>query len=700
MTIKVGSRSFDDVEQLEKLVRHAATQYDKEKYAEDYNGLEITDPEYDELFSTLKNLKPESTAFHGTSPSDFQGLGATVKHDPPMTSIDKADETKKSTRQSTYQNWLNSCAKILGRRVEELDVVQSYKRDGVALRVNYINGKLESAGLRPRDGVNGTDVTRHMINIKGVPQNLRLPLTLSLNGEIECWNEDFLAINQKQDSEGQDPYKNPRNYTAGCLGRDDPSEVKDARLRIAFYSITGFEEWESYYKTEIERAVWANSPDGLNLQDENRKGYFVQVKPHLFKHLMMMEDHAKKLPYYTDGIILKINAIADQEELGHTGDDPVNPPRYALAWKFLEEIVNAEVKELEWNATRTGRVVPTAIFVKSVRLADTDVSRATVNNYGWVSKMGIGPGTIVELKKAGKIIPNVCGVVSGSIHTVVAPKVCPACSSKLEIRVSDGGNTDLLCTNPDCGAKQINGWIFYLTKMGSKGLGTAAMEKILATGKVKTLPDLYDLKMEDLVDNGFTERQAVLALATIYGLVPEKDSQKLLEKIEAARLVKKEIEAWKFFASLGIPGAGETVGKTLVAHYKDFAKIRSATVDELTLISGIGQTTATAICGWFKYYAEIVDRLLLRVELLLPKTGSLNGINFCLTGSFSLGKKHWQSKIENLGGNVQGSVGKTTSYLVQENGKNDGSPSEKEQKAIKLGVPIISVKDLEELLNK
>lgn len=697
MAFNVGSRSFATVEELEKLVVHCATEYELNGYVEDFDGVEVSDPEYDELYKALKAQKPTSSAFKGTSPSTAKVTGKVVKHDPPMTSIDKADG-EPADKEKTYKGWIDGCAKRLSIPASEIKLAQEYKHDGVAVRINYVDGKLVSAGLRPRDGVNGTDVTEHVKHVLGVPTTLRLPLTLSLNGEIECWNDDFEAINKARDTDGEEPYKNPRNYTAGCMGRDDPDELKEAKLRITFHSIVNFDEWETYYDTVIERAKWANSKDGLGLQDDKGKGFFVQSRDHIFRHLQMMEDHAKKLPYYTDGVVLKVNDLNHYDELGHSNDDPVKPPRGALAWKFAEEVAQATTKHLEWNASRTGRVVPTAIFDKPVRLADTDVLRATCNNYGWASKMGIGVGTVVSVKKAGKIVPNVMGVISGAVADIKAPTDCPTCGSKLRLNTSASGNTDLLCDNADCGAKQVHSWIFYIAKMGGKGLGTSAMEKILATGKVKCLPDLYALSVDDLVAADFSERQATLALATIFVVPAEKDNAALRTKIEAAQKGKQKIEAWKFFAALGIPGAGETAGKALVNHYKDFAKIRAAKMAELEVIAGIGPKTAQAIGDWFSHQDAMVGKLLDHVELELPKTGKLTGQNFCLTGSFDLGKKHWQKKIEDEGGNVQSSVGKTTNYLVQQHGKSDGSPSEKEQKAVKQGVPIISVTDLEKLL--
>lgn len=691
--IQVGNRSFETIDDLEELVVHAATEYELNGYAEDLDNVEITDPEYDQLYRELKKLKPTSVAFVGTSPSKAAAKGKTVKHDPPMTSIAKADGDEKD---SIYTRWIADCAKRIGVRTEEVKIAQSYKHDGVAIRINYVKGKLHSAGLRPRDGVNGSDVTRHMKYIKGVPLELPLPLTLSLNGEIECWDGDFAAVNAARDAAGEEPYKNPRNYTAGCMGRDDAEENKDARLRIAFYSITSFDDWANYYSSEIERAKWANSPEGLNLQDEEGKGFFVQMRPHEYRHLALMETHSKKLPYYTDGIVLKVDNLEWQTELGNIGDDAVNSPRGAIAWKFEEETAEAEVSSIEWNASRTGRVVPTAIFDTPFVLADTENTRATCNNYGWMESQGLGPGAKVRCKKGGKIIPNIMEVIK-PVKNIGAPSSCPTCSANLNLVTSSSGNKDLICPNRDCGAKHVKGWMFYVQKLGGKGLGLSAMEKILQTGKVRGLHDLYDLTYDDLMAGGFTERQAALALATIFIIPPIKDTDKLLEQIEASRSQKYKIEAWKFFAALGIPGAGETAGKALVAHYKDFDRICDATEDDLLGIAGVGPATATAIVDFFNHNRATVEKLRDHFDLELPKSGKLTGKNFCLTGSFTEGKKHWQSLIEDQGGNVQSSVGKTTHYLVQEHGKNDGSPSEKEVKAGKLGIPVISVKDLQKL---
>ena len=693
--IVIGPRSFATKEDLEALVVHAAAEYGLNGYAEDFDGAEITDPEYDDLYRELKKIYPTSDAFKGTTPGEHKRSGKTVKHEPPMTSIAKADG-ELAEKESIYKKWILDCATRLGVKPDELEISQSYKRDGVALRVNYVDGKLVSAGLRPQNGIDGTDVTHHMKNILGVPQKLSLPLTLSLNGEVECWFEDFDAVNAEMDAEGEEPYKNPRNYTAGALGRDNASETKNARLRIAFYSISGFDDWQKYYKTEVERAKWANDPKGLNLLDSDGKGFFVRMLTHKKHQLQVMEDHAKKLPYYVDGVVLKVNDLELQEDLGHVGDDRINAPRGAIAWKFAEETAEAEVSRIEWNASRTGRVVPTAIFDVPFKLADTDNTRATCNNYGWMETRGLGPGAKVKCKKGGKIIPNIMEVLT-PVTTMGAPDNCPSCNCKLEVLTSSSGNKDLTCLNEDCGAKNIKGWLFYVATNGSKGLGAAAMEKILNSGKVKFLPDLYKLTVDDMTAHGFTERQALLALAAIWRLKPEKDA-KLKLAIEEARKVKQSIPAWQFFASLGISGAGRSAGKALVSAFHTWDAIVSANADLLQTVDGIGETTAKAIVAYFKKRGPMVAGLFNYVELELPKFGKLTGTNFVLTGSFTVGKEYWEKKIQDIGGNIMSSVGKSTQYLVREHGKPDGSLSEKEQKAADIGVKVIGIPELEKLL--
>lgn len=696
MALKVAGRSFADVDALEKLVIHAATQYDKAAYAEDFDGVEVTDVQYDDLYRLLKEKKPKSRAFKGTTPSEKETTGAFVVHDPPLTSIVKADGEKK---EEIFQKWKERCSTELKVGLDKLVFALSIKRDGCCARFNYHNGNLLSAGLRPRDGINGTDITRHAKYLKGVPLVLPLPLTLSLNAEIECHMSDFEEVNKKREEDGEDLYKNPRNYTAGCLGRDDPEELKDAKLQVTFHGLVGLDNWQHHYRTEEERAVWVAEKLKLN--------NWIKILPKIDPDRAILdrfEASVAKLDYYVDGVVVKVDDLEMQESLGHHGDDPVKEPHGAIAWKFSEEVAVATIKELVWEGSRTGRVVPTAVFEKSVSLADTDVSRATCNNFGWAMEMGIGPGTQVEVIKAGKIIPKVIGVVGGKISQAdfkkLAPKTCPIFKDfKFEVvENEDSGSLDLMCTDSNYPPRAFKSWLFYVQSIGAKGLGPAAMKQIMDGGIVFHLADLYMMTLEDLTNCGFSKRQALLALATMHMVPPTKDDDELAAAIEVARKKRKKMPAWQFFGALGIPGAGKTVGKSLIAKFRDFDKIRKASMDELTAVDGIGDSTAEAVHEYMRTHTSMLDQLLKHVELELPKEGNLSGKNFCLTGSFDLGKKHWEQLIQDAGGVVKSSVGKTTHYLVQQHGKTDGSPSSKEQKAAEYGTQVISVQELEALL--
>jgi len=240
--------------------------------------------------------------------------------------------------------------------------------------------------------------------------------------------------------------------------------------------------------------------------------------------------------------------------------------------------------------------------------------------------------------------------------------------------------------------------LFYVQSIGAKGLGPSAMKQIMDGGIVSHLADLYTMKLEDLANCGFTKRQALLALATMHMVPPTKGDDELEVAINEARQKPKKMPAWQFFGALGIPGAGKTVGKSLIAKFRDFDKIRAASMDDLLSVEGIGESTAEAVHTHMVEHKDMLDQLLKHVELELPKEGNLSGKNFVLTGSFDAGKKHWEQLIQNAGGIVKSSVGKTTHYLVQQHGKTDGSPSSKEQKAAEYGTEVISVEDLDKLL--
>lgn len=671
---------------LEKLVILLATQYDQGLPCVDFDGEPVSDAQYDTYVRELKAVLPDSPAFSrgSTSPSNYVPSGNLVVHNPPMTSIEKADGDNKK---KIYEEWIKDCCTRLGYTYPPPKdaFTQTFKHDGVAIRINYVKGKLHSAGLRPRDGVNGIDVTENVKYVNGVPQVLPLPVTLSINGELECRISDFNAINDALAKAGEELRKNPRNHTYGSINQQkDPTKTKDGNIGFTGYSITGFDDSATYYTTELERAKWVN---------QVLKVPFVRVNLHTFADLQTMEEKAPSLDYEVDGIVLKVNNLEDQEQLGHHGDDPTGNPRGALAWKFAEEAKTAEVASIEWNTSRTGRVTPVAVFKTPIQLAGTSVSRATCSNLGWIRRMEIGVGTKVKVIKAGKIIPKVIEVLADKTK-VKPPHNCPSCNGLLTEVHGHDDNVDLQCLSNNCLAKKVVSLTFYLSALGTKGLGESKVELMVANKLVKDIADLYRLEVDDLTNNDvFTEREALLALATIHMVKPMDDDAKLLIAINKAKAKKKVIPAWQFFGALGMEGAGKTVGKLLIEKYKDFDKIMDATEADLLTLDGIGPKTAESIVAYFKANRKQVEDLLQYIELELPKTGKLTGKSFVFSGGFDEGKSHWEKAVLDLGGKVSSSVSKNTTYLVA--GPGSGSKSEKAQE---LGVTIIDVKALQKLL--
>jgi DNA ligase (NAD+) len=672
-----------DIDALEKLVIHLATLYDLDQPCVDFEGEFVEDSDYDKMVRVLEKEKPTSSAFAAgtTSPSTHQPTGNLVVHNPPMTSISKADGTL-DEKKDIYENWLRACETSLGRKPA---IVQSYKHDGVACSIVYKNGILHEAGLRPRNGINGINVTDNIKYVKGVPTNLPLPLNLTIRGELECLHDDFVVVQQALKDAGEDLRANPRNHTAGAINQQkDPSKTADGRISFMGYGIVRFDEADQYYKTHLEMAKWVNKTLGIP---------FVRTMPHNFDDLAKMEGNIKSLPYEVDGVILKINDIEDYEQLGHHGDDPVGKPRGALAWKFEEERAEAVVDHVEWNTSRTGRVTPVAVFETAVLLAGTMVSRATCSNIGWLSRMKIGKGTVVKVYKAGKIIPKIESVVSGQVSQVDHPSHCIACGCPLTVQAGNDGNEDLMCKYLDCSARHVEGIAHYLKTVEAKGLGASKIEEILKTGKVKNLACIYEINVKDLVDIGFSLREALLAVATIHYIKPTKEDKQLALSIDAAKHRKKSIPLWQFFAGLGIPGAGKTVGKALSDKFGSMEKILDLTYDDLVGMDGIGDTTANSIVTYFHSHRHIVEKLLTFVEPEGPKTGKLSGITFCLTGGFPEGKSAIEKMITDQGGKCASSVSKKVAYVVV--GSDAGS---KAQKADDLGIPKLTADDLKAML--
>lgn len=700
---KKSASTKKEADELERIISHLDTQYERgEECTHPDTGIVVTDGEYDALRRKLADLRPDSKIFETATASQVKSAVQKVVHDPPMTSIEKASHEDVATQEEMLFKWIMSCAEsapatatktqttIKGKEYKEEPVkypkgyfYQTYKLDGVALGLYYEDGKLARAGLRPRDGINGEDVTEQVKFVEGIPDKLKLKKTCSIRGELICRLSDFEKVQEELEEAGEKLRANPRNHAAGGIRQfKDPEKTKMMRLSFIAYAVEALAS--PPYKTELERAEYCTKKLGVP---------YIETKVFDFKDLAKMEAGINDLDFEVDGVIIGVNNIEDQEQLGRHGDRRTGNPKGKIAWKFREEEATPFVKDIEWQTGRTGKIVAVAIF-DAVKLAGTNVSRATLHNAGFMDRNQITIGTQIAVRKAGKIIPKVTDVV-GKPGKPQFPKECPSCQEKTELVEGAKDMLELVCNNPNCPAQNVSGLCHYLETFGVLGLGESRVSTLVEGGKVSSPADFYRLDVESAMECGLSPRQSELAVAAIHMVsAPEKMSgDELADAIAEAASQKKKIPLWQLFATFGIDSAGKSAGKVLESHFGTFDKIRAASVEELEEVDDIGEKTATIIHEYLSEHSDEIDDLLEFVEPELPKTGKLSGITFCFSGSFEEGKRYWEQQVEAQGGKCTGSVSKKTNYLVA--GPGSGSKS---AKAEKLEVPILDVEELQKLL--
>ena len=686
--------------ELERIISHLDTAYEQgEDCKHPDTGIVVTDGEYDGLRRELKELAPKSKLFATATASKVNSAVAKVVHDPPLTSIEKASHEDVATQEAMLFKWLlgavpddfdGPTSAINSKLYKDEPVAipsdyfyQAYKLDGVALALYYEDGLLARAGLRPRDGINGEDVTEQCQYVAGIPKKLKQKVTCSIRGELICKLKDFDKVQLDLANANEKLRANPRNHAAGGI-RQFKVPVKTKRMRLSFIAYTIEALDNPPYETELERAAYCNKKLGVP---------YIETKKFQFADLEKMEQGISKLDFEVDGVIIGVNNLEDQTQLGRHGDPRTGNPKGKIAWKFREEEATPTIKKIEWKTGRTGKISAVAIF-DAVRLAGTNVSRATLHNAGFMERNQITIGSTISVRKAGKIIPKVTGVVAGEGKPEF-PDSCPTCNAKTQLK--EGGSADMLeliCTSRTCSAQIISTLCHYLETFGVLGLGESRVTSLVEGGKVEVAADFYELDVEDAMACELTHRQSSLAIAAIH-MVPAPDKQAELDEVIAeATQSKKQVPLWKLFASFGIDAAGKSAGKALATHFGSLDAIRNASEEDLIAVEDIGEKTAATITSYLAENSAAIDRLLTHVEpTVTTASGALSGKKFCLSGSFPDGKKHWEQQIEAAGGVCTGSVSKKTDYLVA--GPGSGSKS---AKAEKLGIPIIDTQELSNLL--
>jgi len=681
-----------EIDSLLEVIESLDTAYELgEECIHPHTGLIVTDTEYDAIRKKLTDLLSKydkDNAFLKQPTLSTVTASKKVKHNPPMTSISKANGTL-AEKEDILSDWIKKVMTKLNYSGDKKNgnpiIAQSFKRDGVAVSIEYVNGKLSRAGLRPQDGINGEDVTENIKYVEGVLETLPIPVTLTIRGELECKISVFNKMNEKAIESGEKGYSNPRNYTYGSINQSkDPKETKNRCISFTGYTIENFDK--APYSNSIDRAKWCN---------QTLKIPFVRVEPFVYSSLAKMESMVSTLDYEVDGIVLEVNDLEDQEQMGRHGDSQTGNPLGKLAWKFKEKSAKPTVKNIVWQTGRQGKITPVLEF-DAVPLAGTMVKRCTAHNVGIVTSKGIGIGAVIEIIKSGKIIPKVIDVVKRA-NKVDIVDVCPSCGSKLEL-IKGNDAEELYCNNGlNCPAQNIGKIVNYLSVIGVKGLAESIVEGLIDSGLVKKLGDLYNIDYNTLIKSGFSERTSVLFLARIKMLSnPEKiqDNKILLDKVSKAG--KPLISSQDFIAAMGISNAGKGTARGLSKFYNgDIQRLLSATMDELKSIDEIGDITANSIFEFIKGNKDEIIELLDHVDIEKPKTGKLTGKSFVFTGTFEKKRSELQKMVEDLGGKSSGSVSKKVDYVVV--GEDAGS---KKDEAEKLNIKILDINGFYDIIKE
>lgn len=638
----------------------------------------ISDFEFDQKLKQLQDLESKHPEYFDEN-SPTQRVGGTVTknfetvaHEYRMYSLDN------SYSQEDLTDWVVRCQKILGD--VPLEFTCELKYDGASISILYENGKLKRAVTRG-DGFQGDDVTNNVKTIKSVPIKLKgdFPDKFEIRGEIILPLAGFEKMNQDLIEIGEIPYSNPRNTASGSLKLQDSAEVAKRPLDCLLYSLVGNNlPIQSQFEGLQKARDW-----GFKVPQQSQLAKSIEE---VFEFINYWDTHRHDLPYETDGVVVKVNQIQYQEELGYTAKSP----RWAIAYKFKAEQAVTTLESISYQVGRTGAITPVA-NLKPVQLAGTIVKRASLHNADQIEKLDIRVHDTVFVEKGGEIIPKIVGVdftqrKTDSEKTVYITN-CPECNTEL---VRNEGEAQHYCPNFYGCPPQIIGRVqHFITRkaMDIDGLGGETVALLYNNGLIENYADLYELKKEQIVP---LERMA------------EKSAENLINGIEKS----KEIPFERVLYALGIRYVGETVAKKLAKHYKNIDAIAQASLLDLILVDEIGDKIAQSVVQFFENpnNVSLINRLKeYGVQLAIDESKStsvsnkLEGNIFVVSGVFeTYSRDDLKKVIEENGGKVGSSISSKTNYVVA--GANMG-PS-KLEKAIKLGISIIDEYKFNELLNE
>ncbi|TYP99385.1 DNA ligase (NAD+) [Tenacibaculum adriaticum] len=637
----------------------------------------ISDYEFDIKLRELQELEDKNPEFYDpNSPTQRVGGEVTKKfetatHKNRMYSLDN------SYSKEDLLDWEKRIQKMLG--TEDIEYSCELKYDGASINLTFENGQLVKAVTRG-DGFQGDDVTANIRTIKSIPlvSNGDFVSDFEIRGEIILPLDGFNKMNEERIVNGEEPYRNPRNTASGSLKLQDSAEVAKRPLDCLLYHLVSDSR---KYKTHTESLENARK-SGFKVPDNLKT---CKTLEEVFEFLEYWDHHRHSLPYETDGVVVKVNNLQQQEELGYTA----KAPRWAIAYKFKAEQVSTVLHEITYQVGRTGAITPVA-NLEPVQLAGTIVKRASLHNADQIEKLDIRINDTVFVEKGGEIIPKIIGVdftkrPADSRPTQYATH-CPECHTEL---VRKEGDAKHYCPNEFGCAPQITGRIqHYISRkaMDIEGLGGETVDLLRKEGLIENYADLYDLKVEQIIP---LERMA------------EKSAQNIIEGIEKS----KEVPFEKVLFALGIRFVGETVAKKLAKHFKSMDNLMNASFEELIAVDEIGDRIAQSIINFSNDLENIqlINRLKsygvqleISAEEQANQSETLAGKVFVVSGVFhQMNRNELKKAIEDNGGKVSSSISKKTSFIVA--GDNMG-PS-KLTKAQDLGIEIISEQDFINMIN-
>jgi len=648
----------------EKIFYHNKRYYDND-------DPQITDFEYDQLMSSLRQLEQEyPELLTQDSPSQTVGgaakrtAGVLVKHDVPMLSLQDV-----FAKEDVVQ-----FVEAIQAEFTDPEFVVEHKIDGLSLALRYEAGQLNVAVTRGDGIVQGEDVTENAKVIKDVKKKLKEAVPyLEIRGEVYMSKQAFAEVNEQQELLGKKLFANPRNCAAGTLRQLDSTITKERNLSLFIFNVQAAKG--IVFKTHTQAYDFLKK-QGIKVIDDYR---ICKTVDEVWAAIEQIGEKRGDLPYDIDGAVVKLNDLAQRDQMGTTS----KVPKWAIAYKYPPEEKDTKLLDIELSVGRTGRITPTAIF-EPVRLCGTSVERATLHNQDFINELDIRIGDTVRVYKSGEIIPKIRMVIKekrplGTNPFVIQP-ICPICGSPA---VREENSADMKCTGVNCPAQLERHIVNFVSRdaMDIKGFGIAYVKELIAQGYIKTVADIYRLKdyKDELIEKGIIGK--------------EKNTNKLLEIIEQS----KSNEPQRLMTGLGIANVGKAAGRELMRHFKDITILAKADIEAIKEVRDIGEVSAQAI---FDYFSNAENQLVLealaaagvnmQAHAVDGGDDRLAGQTFVITGTLPTLSRDEAAKLIYLhGGRVSGSVSKKTNFVLA--GEAAGS---KLIKAQEFGITILQEADL------